>query len=80
MRIHHPMPNRSSNHPETDMTEFLDEEGIQMYQSLIGSMQWAIIIGCFEIAVHVVPCQVPGWHHIEDILNRPNAWLVILLE
>jgi hypothetical protein len=32
----------------------LDEECIQQYQSLIGSMQWAISIGCFDIAVHVM--------------------------
>jgi hypothetical protein len=32
----------------------LDEDGIQQYQSLIGSMQWAISIGRFDIAVHVM--------------------------
>jgi hypothetical protein len=32
----------------------LHEDGIQQYQSLISSMQWAISIGCFGIAVHVM--------------------------
>jgi hypothetical protein len=32
----------------------LDEDCIQQYQSLIGSMQWAISIGHFDIAVHVM--------------------------
>jgi hypothetical protein len=34
------------------MMEFLGEEDIQMYQLLIGSMQWAISISFFNIAVH----------------------------
>jgi hypothetical protein len=47
-------PLNSNNHPKTDMAEFLGKEGIQMYQSLIGLMQWAISIGHFDIAVHVM--------------------------
>jgi hypothetical protein len=47
-------PLDSNDHPEVDASEFLDEECIQQYQSLIGSMQWAISIGCFDIAVHVM--------------------------
>jgi hypothetical protein len=30
------------------------EDDIQKYQSLIGAMQWAISIGHFDIAVHVM--------------------------
>jgi hypothetical protein len=37
-----------------DSSEFLGEDDIQKYQSLIGAMQWAISIGCFDIAVHVM--------------------------
>jgi hypothetical protein len=44
----------SNDHPEVDTSEFLDEDGIQQYQSLIGSMQWAISIGRVDIAVHVM--------------------------
>jgi hypothetical protein len=47
-------PLDSNNHPKVDTSEFLDEDSIQQYQSLIGSMQWAISIGCFDIAVHVM--------------------------
>jgi hypothetical protein len=43
-----------NDHPEVNTSEFLDEDGIQQYQSLIGSMQWAISIGHFDIAVHVM--------------------------
>ncbi len=46
-------PLDSNDHPEVDTSKFLDEDGIQQYQSLIGSMQWAISIGRFDIAVHV---------------------------
>jgi hypothetical protein len=47
-------PLESNDHPKTDMMEFLSKQGIQMYQLLIGSMQWAISIGPFNIAVHVM--------------------------
>jgi hypothetical protein len=47
-------PLDSNDHPETDTTKFLGEDGIQMYQSLLGSMQWAISIGHVHIAVHVM--------------------------
>jgi hypothetical protein len=40
--------------PETNLMEFLGKEGIQMYQLLIGSMQWYISIGHFDIAVHIM--------------------------
>jgi hypothetical protein len=44
----------SNDHPEIDSSEFLGEDDIQKYQSLIGAMQWAISIGRFYIAVHVM--------------------------
>jgi hypothetical protein len=47
-------PLESNNHPEIDSSEFLGEDDIQKYQSLIGAMQWAISIGHFDIAVHVM--------------------------
>jgi len=33
------------DHPELDTSDLLDDTGIQIYQSLIGSLQWAIQIG-----------------------------------
>jgi hypothetical protein len=44
----------SNDHPEIDSSEFLSEDDIQKYQSLIGAMQWTISIGHFDIAVHVM--------------------------
>jgi hypothetical protein len=72
-RTFHPKPSKppldSNDHPETDTTKFLGEDGVQMYQSLIGLMQWAISIGHFDIAVHVMTMLsfrvVPHCGHLE---------------
>jgi hypothetical protein len=51
----------SNNHPEIDSSKFLGEDDIQKYQSLIGAMQWAISIGHFDIAVHVMMSISTSW-------------------
>ena len=47
-------PLDKGDHPELDDSEFLDATGIQQYQSLIGSLQWAISLGRFDIATAVM--------------------------
>lgn len=47
-------PLEHGDHPELDDSDLLDEEGIQLYQSLVGSLQWAISLGCFDIACAVM--------------------------
>ena len=47
-------PLEKGDHPELDNSELLDAEGIQQYQSLIGSLQWAISLGRFDIATAVM--------------------------
>ena len=47
-------PLKSGDHPELDVSEFLDEDGIEIYQSLIGSMQWAVSIGRYDIHTAVM--------------------------
>jgi hypothetical protein len=42
------------DHPDIDDSAFLEEEGIQKYQSLIGQLQWAISLGRFIIAVVIM--------------------------
>jgi hypothetical protein len=42
------------DHPKIDDSAFLEEEGIQQYQSLIGQLQWAILLGRFDIAVAIM--------------------------
>ena len=42
-------PVEENDHPELDPTAFLDEDGIQKYQSMIGSLQWLVSIGRWDI-------------------------------
>jgi hypothetical protein len=52
-------PLESNDNPETDMMEFHGKDGIQMYQSLIGLMQWAISITThFNIAEHIMSMSI----------------------
>ena len=47
-------PLTKGDHPELDSSDLLDKEHIKIYQSLIGSLQWAIQIGRFDIAMAVM--------------------------
>jgi hypothetical protein len=73
-------PLDSNDHPEVDTSEFLDEDGIQQYQSLIGSMQWAISIGHFDITVHDVMStssfRTLPWLSMDNS-TEPNTWSAI---
>ena len=64
-------PLEENDHPELDVTEFLDEEGIQQYQSLIGSLQWLITIGRWDIQTSVMSMSSfraqPRKGHLERI-------------
>ena len=51
---HYASPLEENDHPELDESDFLNETDTQIYQSLIGSAQWIIQIGRFDIAVHVM--------------------------
>ena len=53
-RTSYQTPLEPNDHPELDDTEFLDEDGTQKYQSAIGSLQWLISIGRFDIMTHVM--------------------------
>jgi hypothetical protein len=46
-------PLEKNDHPELDDTPELDPTGVRQYQSLIGSLQWAISLGRFDIATAV---------------------------
>jgi len=47
-------PLEKGDHPEIDDSKFLDKEGTQTYQSLVGALQWSISIGRFDIATAVM--------------------------
>ena len=47
-------PIDKDDHPELDDSSLLEEPDIKIYQSLIGSLQWAITLGRFDISVSVM--------------------------
>jgi hypothetical protein len=47
-------PLEKGDHPELDTSELLDQEGIERYQSLIGSLQWAVSLGRMDIQTAVM--------------------------
>jgi hypothetical protein len=47
-----PLP--KGDHPELDDSELLEADGIQQYQSLIGSLQWAVTLGRIDIQTAVM--------------------------
>jgi hypothetical protein len=47
-------PLEKGDHPETDAFELLDTNGIQMYQSMIGALQWMVTIGRLDITIFVM--------------------------
>jgi len=62
-------PLEKNDHPEVDDTELLDEEGVQQYQSLIGSLQWAVSLGRLDITTAVMTMSsfrsLPRKGHLE---------------
>ena len=50
-------PLEKVNHPEMDTSDLLDD-GTQLYQSLIGAMQWAIPLTRSDIATFTIQVQL----------------------
>ena len=64
-------PLEKGDHPELDYSELLDEEGISIYQSLIGSLQWAVSLGRLDIMTAVMTMSsfraIPRKGHLERV-------------
>ena len=64
-------PIEKGDHPETDTSEFLDQEGIRQYQSLIGSLQWVVTIGRFDVMTAVMTMSsfrtAPRMGHLDRV-------------
>ena len=62
-------PLEKGDHPELDDSPLLDADGIAKYQSLIGTLQWCISLGRFDIATAVMTmsgfCVAPRVGHLE---------------
>ena len=62
-------PLEEGDHPELDESPLLDIEDTKIYQSLIGSLQWVIQIGRFDVATAVMTLSrfraAPRQGHLE---------------
>jgi hypothetical protein len=62
-------PLEKGDHPEIDTSDLLEPKEIQMYQSLVGSMQWAVSLGRLDIATAVMTLSgfraIPRVGHLE---------------
>jgi hypothetical protein len=71
-------PLEKGDHPELDDSPLLGEDGIKKYQSLIGTLQWAISLGRFDIATAVMTMSsfrvAPREGHLER-LRRVCAYI-----
>ena len=47
-------PLEQGDHPELDTTPMLDQDGVQQYQSMIGSLKWAVSLGRLDITTAVM--------------------------
>ena len=77
-------PMENGDHPELDISEFLEVDGIAQYQSLVGALQWAITLGHFELLAGIASMAsfrvAPRVGHMERlkrmygfIRRRPDA-------
>ena len=53
-RMTYASPIEKGDHPELDDTPFLDQDGIQKYQSMLGALQWIVSIGRLDVATAVM--------------------------
>ena len=62
-------PLDKGDHPETDLSELLGDDDIRVYQSLIGTLQWAVSLARFDIASAVMTLSsfraAPRQGHLE---------------
>ena len=69
LKVHSPL--EKGDHPELDDSELLDKSGIEQYQSILGSLQWAISLGHFDIATAVMSmssfCAAPRMGHLQHL-------------
>jgi hypothetical protein len=64
-------PLEKGDHPEMDNSKLLDDEGVKIYQSLIGALQWVVTIGRFDINTAVMTLSsfraAPRKGHLERV-------------
>ena len=64
-------PLEKGDHPELDNSDYLDIDGISIYQSMIGSLQWAVSLGRIDIQTSIMTMyafrSVPREGHLDGI-------------
>ena len=59
------------DHPESDISDFCDQDQIKQYQTIVGQLIWLSGLGRFDIAVHVMTMsrfrQQPRIGHLESL-------------
>ena len=64
---------RHGYNPEMDCTGELKADGLQWYQEMIGSLQWAVELGRVDILLYVAlmtkHLAFPREGHLEQVLN-----------
>jgi hypothetical protein len=76
--IFHALPVRKSSpmekgeSPEIDQSEELGADGVLLYQSLIGLLQWAVTLGRFDILVAVMSMSHFSFNPRVGHLERPK--------
>ena len=59
------------DHPESDISDFCDQDQIKQYQTIVGQLIWLSRLGRFDIAVHVMTMsrfrQQPRIGHLERL-------------
>jgi hypothetical protein len=53
-------PLEKGDHPKLDTSEFIDIEGIKNYQPMVGTLQWAVTPGRFDIFEAIM--TMSGFH------------------
>lgn len=70
-RLNSYSPIEHGDHPELDTSPFLDPDMTQQYQSLVGSLQWAVSLGRIDIATAVMTMSsfraAPREGHLERV-------------
>jgi hypothetical protein len=49
-RMHLDLPIPAGSHPELDTSKFLEDDDVQLYQSYIGILRWAVELGRIDLA------------------------------
>jgi hypothetical protein len=67
-------PLKKGDQPETNSSNLLEAKGTQMYQSMIGALQWMVTIGLLNITTAVM--TMSGFR-IAHCNGKMNLWISI---